>query len=113
MSAGNSIKAIPMITVDTSTLNDVTYTEVTSGGLSEALGILRFYNANSRDIILSYDGITAHDIIAGTSIYPITTQLMATPANFVAAFKKGTQIYLKLTSAPGFGNLYIVGYYQN
>lgn len=113
MSAGNSLKAMPMITIDTSTLNDVTYTEVTSGGLPEALGILRIVNDNTRKILLSYDGVTDHDILVGFNVYSMTPQLTATPANYVAAFPKGTKIYLKLTSLPGVANVYIIGYYQN
>lgn len=113
MSAGNSIKAMPMITVDISTLNDLTYTEVTSGGLPEALSSMRFLNDSNINIKMSYDGITDHDIIASLSAnYAITPQLFATPANYVAAFAKGTKIYLKLTNMPGFSNLYIIGYYQ-
>lgn len=113
MSAGNSLKAMPMITFDTNTLNDVTYTDITSGGLPQAVSILRFVSDNARNILLSYDGVTDHDIIVGLAgNYTITPQLTATPANYVAAFAKGTKIYLKLTNMPGVGNIYISGYYQ-
>ena len=140
MSAGNSIKAMPMMIVDTFTLNDATvfsmHSQVlkialiglvflsvicanvanvysASGGLLQAVSILRFVSDNPRSILLSYDGVTDNDIIVGLAgNYTITPQLGATPANYVATFSKGTKIYLKLTSMPGLGNLYISGYYQ-
>lgn len=113
MSAGNTIKAMPMITVDTSTLNDATYTDVTSGGLPFAVPFIRFTNSNTRDILLSFDGVTEHDVVwGGAANYSIQIQQLSTPANYVAALPKGQRIFLKLTSMPGVGNLYIVGYYQ-
>ena len=113
MSAGNSLKAMPMITIDSSTLDDVTYTDVTSGGLPQAMSLLRFTSGNSREVFISYDGVTDHDVIYPlSSTYVLTPQLTATPANYVAAFPKGTKIYLKLTSMPGVGQLHVIGYYQ-
>jgi len=113
MSAGNSIKAMPVITVDTSTLNDATYTEVTSGGLPFPIDILRFTSSNARNVLLSFDGVTNHDVIVGLSgNYTITPQLFASPSGYKASFSKGTKIFLKLTSAPGVGDINIIGYYQ-
>lgn len=112
MSAGNTLKVMPMIKVNSFTdLNAVTWTDVTSGGLQEALGRLYIITGSSL-VFVSYDGVTTHDIVANGYPREIIPQLSATPTNNVATFPKGMKIYLKLDSAPGVGNVYIVGYYQ-
>ena len=113
MSAGNSLKSMPMITVDTSTLNDSTYTDVTSGlGLLYPVSLFHIYNATAQDILISYDGTTANDIAPTKTSSYTNFQLSATPNNFLSLLPKGTRIYLKLTSASDTGNIYISGYYQ-
>lgn len=113
MSAGNAIKVMPMIVVDAFSLNDVTWTEVTSsGGLSEAVRMIHFFS-RATTALVSYDGVTEHDIIPGGFSIPFfSPQMSANPPNFVTTFSKGTKIYLKLTdSAPGVNNIYIALYY--
>jgi hypothetical protein len=113
MSAGNSLKSMPMITVDTSTLNNTSYIDITSGvGLLYPISLLHIYNATTADILISYDGATADDVAAAKVSSYVNFQLSATPNNFLSLLPKGTRIYLKLTAASSTGDLYIAGYYQ-
>jgi hypothetical protein len=115
MSAGNSLKAMPMIEVDSSTLNNTSYTEITSAdGLPFALSFIHIYSASTQNILLSYDGITDHDIIPALENIPyFSPQDAATPNNYVALFSKGTRIYLKkFTAATPIGFIFFAGYYQ-
>lgn len=113
MSAGkNVLKPLPMLIVDAFTLNDLTWTEVTSGGIAEAVKMVHFFSY-ATNVFVSYDGVTAHDIIRGSTSMPyFSPQMAATPAGYVSLFAKGTKIYLKLTdAAPGVNNIYIAMYY--
>ena len=113
MSAGNSLKAMPMITVDTSTLNNTSYIDVTSGvGLLYPISLLHIYNATAQDILISYDGTHDADVAATKVSSYINFQQAATPNNFLSLLPQGTKIYLKLTTSSGSGDLYISGYYQ-
>lgn len=113
MSAGNTLKAMPMITVDASTISEVSYTEVTPpGGLPVPLTILFVYNDSSVYYLLSYDGVTDHDILTGGGS-ATTAPLSASPNNWVSKFPKGLKIFLKAKNSGAIGEIYIRGFYQN
>ena len=114
MSAGNALKALPMIIVDTSTLNNLTYTEVTpSGGITHNIARLYVLSNCTRDIIVSYDGVTAHDVWNKLIPLEFIPQLSATPTNYVSVLSRGTRFFLKTSDALPGGQLYVVMYYQN
>jgi hypothetical protein len=114
MSAGNALKPMPMLIIDTSTLNNLTYTEVTpSGGFTHAIALIHAISNSTRDVIVSYNGTTAHDIIASNSQVNFVPQASATPNNNVALLPKGTKLFFKTSGALAGGLLYLATYYQN
>jgi hypothetical protein len=112
MSAGNSLKPMPMIVVNSGILNAVTFTKITTGnGLAHAPVMIHVVSRSSDDIELSFDGVTAHDLIVSGQSF-LFTQQGSTPPNNICLLPKGTHIYLRLLNAPGAGLLYFATYYQ-
>lgn len=109
MAVKNGIFAIPMLTVNSNTFNNSF--QIINPGLPNACTLLRIMNKSNQDIIVSYDGVTAHDYVQAGTTLPITAQLNAQPNNFVCSFAKGMPIYIK-GAAAGVGLIYLAGYYQ-
>jgi len=105
----NSLKAIPIVAIDSATFVAGTYVPFCTG-LEQACGIVRIINNCSEDIFLSYDGINDNDFIQAGWEYYLYAQMNAQPTSNVALAPKGMKIYIKANA--GIGNCYLIGYYQ-
>lgn len=79
---------------------------------THVIRIIKFVNNTDGDIILSLDGVTDHDVLPAGSlcVYDLTTN--RADNNLSWAFPKGTQVYIKQSSAPTSGSFYVVVLYQ-
>jgi hypothetical protein len=109
MSVKNSIQTVPMTTYASSTVTG-TYAPMITGGLAKACFLLRITNASTKDIQISFDGITDADYIFSATANNIPSIYPLIPTTNYANFSAGTQIYVKGTA--GTGDIYIAGYYQ-
>ena len=111
MSVGNRIKAIPMVTFDTATLAGA-YLPINPAGLPQACSMITLQNESNRDLDLSYDGVTQHDILwNGGVIGFLPSQMLSQPPNNICLWPKGLIIYVR--AAAGIGNVYLTGFYQD
>lgn len=109
MSTTNKILAIERADFNSNTLTggfDVLYTS-----LPEPLAILRIVNESNRDITISYDGSTNHDLVPSSNTLQLYLQASNRPRSHVAQLPKGSTIYVKGT-AGGTGYIYVAGYYN-
>lgn len=111
MAVKNSIAPVALATFDTATLTG-NYQLVSAAGLPRACFFLRLINSSNVDVIISYDGVTDHDVILGQSINPYPFQSLGQPQNNVALIPRGTKIWVKQRTAAGAGSFSIAGYYQ-
>lgn len=111
MAVKNSIAAIPYATFDTATLT-ANFQLVNGTGLAKACFLLRLINTSGVDIIISYDGVTNHDLISSASINTLPFQSNSQPQNNMALMALGTQIWVKQRTAAGAGAFVVAGYYQ-
>lgn len=82
-------------------------------GLPQATSILRFVNTSGVNILISYDGITGHDVIPSYSTVELSLQQNMQPGSSRCAFYKGMPIYVAYELGAGKGgDLYIISYYQ-
>ena len=111
MSVKDSIKAIPMVTLDSATLAGV-YAPINPLGLPAACSTLTVRNESNVDLAISYDGVVQHDLLeAGDWLGVLPIQMLAQPPNYRALMPKGTRIYV--SAAAGLGNIYLTGFYQD
>lgn len=104
----NTVFAIPLTILDTSTLTGV-YVPFTT--LPQPCFYIRVYNASTVPLFLSYDGgVTNHDVVGPAMTIYINAETNAQPNNNVALFPRGQSIFVKGTV--GAGSAYFVGYYQ-
>jgi hypothetical protein len=104
----NTVQAIPLTILDTSTLTGV-YISLTT--LPQPCFYIRVYNASTVPLILSYDGgVTNHDVVGPAMTIQLNAQTNSQPNNHVALFPRGQMISVKGTV--GAGLAYLVGYYQ-
>lgn len=110
MAVKNSIAAIPLTSIDSSTFDGTTYMAINPSGVPHALFAFNIINDSSSDITVSYDGSTDNDFIpqGSTSSNPI--QYNSQPNTYIANLAKGTIIWVK--GSTGTGNVYLSGYYQ-
>lgn len=87
----------------------VGYTAVNAGGTEDSLIILRIINASNTTVIISYDGVTDHDILIMNTDVLYNLQSNSEPQNFVYRLKKGTTFYVRGTA--GIGSIYFSGWY--
>lgn len=109
MSVKNSILTVPLTIFDSATVAG-TYAPIITGGLAKACFLIRITNASTKDITISFDGVTDADYIFSNTANNIPAIYATTPNTFYANFAQGTQIYVKGTA--GTGDIYISGYYQ-
>jgi len=86
------------------------YQALNAGGLKGPTVLLRLYNASSRDIIISYDGVLDNDFVSAGDTLILNFQANAAPNNYAAMMKKGTVVYIKGNSA-GTGLISLSAYY--
>lgn len=107
--AKNSIQAIPLTSLDTSTLSG-DYIAINATGTTEPCVLIRVINDSDTDLTVSYDGSNDHDYVRTGSVLDINLQTNSQPNSKVAQLSRGTVVYVK--SAAGTGNVYLAGYYQ-
>ena len=111
MTVKNSIAAVPYATFDTATLT-ANFQLVNGTGLPRACFLLRLMNSSAVDIIISYDGVTNHDLIVSASINTFPFQSNSQPQNNAALIALGTKIWVKQRTGAAAGAFVIAGYYQ-
>jgi hypothetical protein len=109
MSVKNSVAAITVTSIDSSTVSG-TYQKINSSGLSNPCFLVRIVNSSNKDVTISYDGSTDNDVIAANTTAQYPFQSNSQPNNNAAFLAKGTVIWVKGTA--GTGNIYLSGYYQ-
>ena len=110
MALKNSVQAVPLTYIDTATLHAVNWKAIDTGGLSHPCFLLRFVNMAATNVEISYDGVTAHEIIPFSSTVQLSFQRNSQYPNKVAKMPKGTVLYARGT--PVVGSLNVSGYYQ-
>ena len=105
----NYVQAITMTSIAASTFTG-NYQAINASGLDHSCMILRLVNDTSKDVTISYDGVTPHDYIRTGDTLDLNFQANSQPNNYVAALKKGTVVYAM--AAAGTGTLYLAGYYN-
>ena len=104
----NYLLSIPMMTIDSATL---TGAFDLIGVLPEPCSILRIVNGSKVPIIISYDGVNAHDFVfADGGNIDLNIQANSSIQNKKSMFRKGTSIYAK--GAASIGLIYVAGYYN-
>ena len=107
--AKTSIKAMPLLSYDTSSLVGAYIAINEPDGLTQACFTLKFSNISASTITISYDGITDHEVLRPNSDLLITAQMNHQPRADEVLFAKGTIIYVK--GDDNVGTLYVSGYY--
>lgn len=106
----NTLKALPLIITDVSTLAGP-FTILNPGGLTAACSLLRIVNHSDRDIYLAfYDDSAIHEFVPANTSFSLYAQACAIPTSDLALFPKNMEI---LASCPfgGIGTLTIACYY--
>ena len=91
-------------------INNVTYTEL-GGEFEHPMRLLKIVNNTNGDMLISFDGTTDNDFIpaGGFSLYDIMTNKENAVPYFV--FANGTQMFVKYSTAPTSGAVYVVCVY--
>ena len=101
----NRLLAIGLTSFDTS-LFDGSFDAINPSGLDAAGCMLRIVNNSNKDVTVSFDGTTSHDLVVSGSTLQLYAPILAYDR---ADFAKGTVIYLN--GAVGTGYVYLSGYY--
>lgn len=104
----NSVKALPLSTVASSTLT-ASYQSMNPSGFSHPVFFLRLVNGGSTAITVSYNGITDNDVVPANSVLEIPSQANSQPSAHYALWSARTQVYIKGTA--GTGSITLAGYY--
>lgn len=108
MATKNIILPIPLKSIDSSTFTG-SYQIVNTGGLAKPCSILTIINNSTKDVTVSYDGITDHDFVPTLNTRQIPAQAAHQPNSQTSLFAQGTVVYVKGTA--GTGLVYLSGYY--
>ncbi len=112
MSVKNSIQVVPLETFTSAALNPAVYQAVNTAGLPNPCFKIRISNLNTTVIIISFDGVTDHEIIGANQTVDLSGGFGASqPNNNSALWSKGTIMYVRGTA--GVGLIAISGYYQS
>jgi hypothetical protein len=96
------VRPIPMTSLDSATLTGA-YQQL-GNPLPNACQFLRIHNTSGADLIVSFDGVTDHDIAeSGSEVW------LSITLDPIVVFKAGTTIYVK--GAADTGLIYLIGYY--
>lgn len=109
MAVTNTVRAIPILSLPTSSVVDTGYTLV--GSLSQPCFYLRIQNTSDADVEVSYDGTNQNDYLVAGQTLTINSQTNAQPNNFITTFPIGFSVYVKGTAGMS-GNIYVSGYYS-
>lgn len=105
--ATNRVKAIEMYAHNSATLTGGYDPFVAS--LDQACFMLRIINASNKQVNISYDGTTMHDVVLSNSTTMLMFQTNNLPHSGIALMPKGKGIWL--VGDPGVGWIYLAGYY--
>lgn len=106
MALKNSIKALTLTNIDSSTVG-ATYKAINSSGLAHPCFSINIRNNSTQDVTVSYDGVNDHEYIPKAT--SITVSGQANVPQFATVPAK-TIVWVKGTA--GTGNIYLSGYYQ-
>lgn len=109
--ARNSIMAIPRREVTGNNLTGFYQLLTGVGGLGAPCFCITINNNSTREIDISYDGVTDHDFAYVGQVLTYPFQSQSQPQGFVAKFPSNMQIWIRGT-AGGAGAIYLTGYYQ-
>ena len=108
----NRLYPLPLSVFDTGTLTNA-YQLVTITPFSEPCNLIRIVNTSDVAVMISYDGVTDHDVIRKDKTVAISAQLNKRPAWPHTKFVRGTKVYVKyILGASKRGHLRVIGYYQ-
>ncbi len=109
MSAKNTMKAIPLTSIDSATFLGA-YLQIGTG-LPVPCSLLMIINDSTVAITISYDGVTDNDYLVTKTQREINAQSNALPPGYTALFPAGMPIWVK--GVAGVGLVYVVGYYTS
>ena len=104
----NYVKAAPITSISSASISGTLQIINTSGFPGPAM-MIRVINASNKDVAVSYDGSHANDYVAAGTTLQLGTQTNSLPNNWVALFKKGTNVYVSGTAGTGY--IYLAAYY--
>lgn len=106
--AQNSVKAVPLSGFNSAAvLNN--FQPINPGGFPESPFFVRINNASNSGIIISFDGVTDHDVVLANDFLDIPTQTNAQPGAWVALFPKYTVVFVR--GVAGVGTIFLSAYY--
>lgn len=108
MSQKNAVKNVPLGFFNAASLHAVNFAILVNGLLAESCFAIRVSNDSSAIVTVSFDGITAHDIILADDTLEIN---LLNSAGKDVNFAKGAGIYVRGNPAAGF--IYFGGYYRD
>jgi hypothetical protein len=85
------------------------FAPVDVNGIESHILILRIINDSNKAVIISYDGVTDHDIVAAGTSVTYNLQSNSEPNNWVYQLREGTVFYVR--GAAGAGHIYFSGWY--
>ena len=94
------------------TLLDAAF-QVCDPGIPEPVFLLRIINDSDANVLISYDGVYANDIVLAGSEIVLPFQENDRVAGRINLLKRGTPVYVAEETNPGkSGNIYVISYYQ-
>ncbi len=112
MSFGQSLR-VSAIEVQAVAYTDITSSFVAMGdGMDKPIRILKVNNTTDSDIYISFDGVTAHDVVVASTamVIDITANKSTDPGIFIA---EGTIVYIEyVDTVPTYGTVYLSAYYS-
>lgn len=109
MPVKNSVKAIPLTSIDSATVSS-SYQAINAGGLPHPCFLIRIANNSTQPVTISYDGSTDNEFVLDNYTLEVPFAVAAQPGATPPVFQKGWTVYVKGTA--GTGNIYLSGYYQ-
>ena len=110
--AKSSVKALPLMVINTNTLASPLYVVVPGGPTTKPVFMVRVCNNSDRDVLISFDGVTAFDASRSETDMVLNFQANAQPAGHVAQLAIRTSFYI-LGAAGGTGVISFACYYQD
>ena len=106
---GNAVKFIELTALNTAAITPF-YTAINAGGLPHACSAIRVINTSNIDVVVSFDGIHAHEYLFSNSVLYLPFQVTAQPNAWTSLIAAGTEIFVS-AAAPGIGSIMVSGYY--
>jgi len=89
------------------------YQLITTTPFQEPCNLIRIVNNSDVAIMLSYDGVTDHDVVMADRTVTINAQLNKRSTCPNTKFARGTKVYIKYILGAGKrGYIRVIGYYQ-